>query len=33
VLTYPMHMTDKLDFFVAWDRQIDSMNCPQQVDP
>jgi pimeloyl-ACP methyl ester carboxylesterase len=32
VPTYPMNMTDKRDFFVAWDRQIDSRNCPQQVD-
>jgi pimeloyl-ACP methyl ester carboxylesterase len=31
--SYPMYMTDKRDFFVDWDRQIDSMNCPQQVDP
>jgi pimeloyl-ACP methyl ester carboxylesterase len=30
---YPMNMTDKRDFFVDWDRQIDSENCPQQVDP
>jgi pimeloyl-ACP methyl ester carboxylesterase len=30
---YPMNMTDKRDFFVAWDRQIDSVHCPQQVDP
>lgn len=33
VPNYPMNMTDKRDFFVAWDRQIDSKNCPQQVDP
>jgi pimeloyl-ACP methyl ester carboxylesterase len=33
VPTYPMNMTDKHDFFVDWDRQIDSENCPQQVDP
>ena len=33
VPNYPMNMTDKRDFFVAWDRQIDSGNCPQQVDP
>jgi len=31
--SYPMNMTDKRDFFVDWDRQIDSRNCPQQVDP
>jgi pimeloyl-ACP methyl ester carboxylesterase len=31
--SYPMYMTDKRDFFVDWDRQIDSTNCPQQVDP
>ena len=31
--SYPMYMTDNRDFFVDWDRQIDSMNCPQQVDP
>ena len=30
---YPVHITDQRDFFVAWDRQIDSKNCPQQVDP
>ena len=33
VPSYPMNMTDKRDFFVDWDRQIDSKNCPQQVDP
>ena len=33
VPTYPMNMTDKRDFFVDWDRQIDPENCPQQVDP
>jgi pimeloyl-ACP methyl ester carboxylesterase len=33
VPTYPMNMTDKRDFFIDWDRQIDSRNCPQQVDP
>ena len=33
VPTYPMNMTDKRDFFVDWDRQIDSKNCPQQVEP
>jgi pimeloyl-ACP methyl ester carboxylesterase len=33
VPTYPMNMTDKRDFFADWDRQIDSENCPQQVDP
>jgi pimeloyl-ACP methyl ester carboxylesterase len=31
--SYPMNMTDKRDFFADWDRQIDSANCPQQVDP
>lgn len=30
---YPTNMTDKRDFFVSWDKQIDSRNCPQQVDP
>jgi pimeloyl-ACP methyl ester carboxylesterase len=30
---YPMNMTDKRDFFIDWDGQIDSNNCPQQVDP
>ena len=33
VPTYPMNMTDKRDFFIDWDRQIDPKNCPQQVDP
>jgi pimeloyl-ACP methyl ester carboxylesterase len=33
VPSYPMNMADKRDFFVDWDRQIDSKNCPQQVDP
>jgi pimeloyl-ACP methyl ester carboxylesterase len=33
VPNYPMNITDQRDFFVAWDRQIDSQNCPQQVDP
>jgi pimeloyl-ACP methyl ester carboxylesterase len=33
VPTYPMNITDKRDFFIDWDRQIDSKNCPQQVDP
>ena len=33
VPSYPMNITDKRDFFVDWDRQIDSRNCPQQVDP
>ena len=33
VPNYPMNITDKRDFFVEWDRQIDSENCPQQVDP
>jgi pimeloyl-ACP methyl ester carboxylesterase len=32
VPSYPTNMTDKSDFFVDWDRQIDSKNCPQQVD-
>jgi pimeloyl-ACP methyl ester carboxylesterase len=31
--SYPTNMTDKRDFFAAWDKQIDSRNCPQQVDP
>jgi pimeloyl-ACP methyl ester carboxylesterase len=29
---YPTNMTDKRDFFTVWDQQIDSGNCPQQVD-
>ena len=33
VPNYPTYMTDKRDFFAAWDKQIDSRNCPQQVDP
>jgi pimeloyl-ACP methyl ester carboxylesterase len=33
VPSHPMNMTDRRDFFVDWDRQIDSRNCPQQVDP
>jgi pimeloyl-ACP methyl ester carboxylesterase len=33
VPAYPMYMTDKRDFFIDWDRQIDSRSCPQQVDP
>jgi pimeloyl-ACP methyl ester carboxylesterase len=33
VPSYPMNMTDKRDFFVDWDRQIDAKNCRQQVDP
>jgi pimeloyl-ACP methyl ester carboxylesterase len=33
VPSYPMNMTDQGDFFVDWDRQIDSKDCPQQVDP
>jgi len=33
VPTYPMNITDQRDFFIDWDRQIDSKNCPQQVDP
>jgi pimeloyl-ACP methyl ester carboxylesterase len=32
VPNYPMNMTGKPDFFVDWDRQIDSKNCPQQFD-
>jgi pimeloyl-ACP methyl ester carboxylesterase len=32
VPSYPMNMTDKREFFVDWDRQIDSKKCPQQVD-
>ena len=30
---YPINMTDERDFFADWDRQIDSRNCPEQVDP
>ena len=30
---YPTNMTDKADFFAAWDEQIDATNCPGQVDP
>jgi pimeloyl-ACP methyl ester carboxylesterase len=30
---YPTNMTDKRDFFAVWEKQIDSRNCPQQVDP
>jgi pimeloyl-ACP methyl ester carboxylesterase len=30
---YPINMTDERDFFVDWDRQIDSKGCPEQVDP
>jgi pimeloyl-ACP methyl ester carboxylesterase len=33
VPSHPMNMTDERDFFVDWDRQIDSKNCPEQVDP
>jgi pimeloyl-ACP methyl ester carboxylesterase len=33
VPAYPMNMTDKRDFFIDWDGQIDSKNCPRQVDP
>lgn len=29
---YPMYITDKHDFFVEWDKQVDSVRCPQQVD-
>jgi pimeloyl-ACP methyl ester carboxylesterase len=32
VPTYPVHITDKRDFFLDWDRQTDSKNCPQQFD-
>jgi pimeloyl-ACP methyl ester carboxylesterase len=32
VRPYPTNMTDKHDFFHDWDKQIDSRNCPQQVD-
>ena len=32
VPSHPMNMTDERDFFVDWDRQIDTSNCPQQVD-
>jgi pimeloyl-ACP methyl ester carboxylesterase len=32
VPSYPTNMTDKRDFFADWDKQIDSKNCPQQVD-
>ena len=31
--TYPINMTDRRDSFIDWDRQMDSRNCPQQVDP
>ena len=33
VPTYPALVTDKPGFFAAWDRQIDSSKCPEQVDP
>jgi pimeloyl-ACP methyl ester carboxylesterase len=33
VRDYPINMTDERDFFAAWDQQIDSRNCPDQVDP
>ena len=33
VRNYPINMTDERDFFAAWDQQIDSRNCPDQVDP
>src|SRR5262249_50901807 len=33
VPSYPMNVTDRRDFFVDWDRQIDSVHCPQQFDP
>jgi pimeloyl-ACP methyl ester carboxylesterase len=29
---YPTNITDKRDFFADWDKQIDSRNCPHQVD-
>ncbi len=32
VPNYPTNLTDKRDFFADWDNQIDSRNCPQQVD-
>lgn len=30
---YPTNMTDRRDFFGVWDKQIDSRDCAQQVDP
>jgi pimeloyl-ACP methyl ester carboxylesterase len=35
VQAYPMNLTDERDFFIDWDRQrqINSKDCPQQVDP
>jgi pimeloyl-ACP methyl ester carboxylesterase len=33
VRDYPINMTDERDFFAAWDQQIDSRNCHDQVDP
>ena len=33
VPAHPINMTDERDFFVDWDKQMDSENCPQQVDP
>jgi pimeloyl-ACP methyl ester carboxylesterase len=33
VPSYPMHVTDRRDFFADWDRQTDAKNCPQQVEP
>jgi pimeloyl-ACP methyl ester carboxylesterase len=33
VQDYPTNMTDKTDFYTAWDDQIDAKNCPGQVDP
>ena len=33
VQPYPTNMIDRRDFFADWDRQIDSKNCPHQVDP
>lgn len=33
VQEYPINMIDERDFFADWDRQIDSRNCPEQVDP
>jgi hypothetical protein len=28
-----MTMTDKRDFFIDWDRQVDTKACPQQIAP
>ena len=30
---YPTNLTDRRDFFSAWDKQLDRTNCPLQVDP